>query len=336
MKLNFNQIKSITQGAERVSEANGRIKFFRFNEEEQKLYSKSEFYPKTFSSAGIHMEFMTDAKAMFIRINTSVATSRSYFSLDVFVNEQYKGSIKNFCDKDAIGDYTIKQFELGEFSHNFELGEEDKKVKLVFPWSVATELYEIELEAATYIEPVKKEKKAVFFGDSITNGYDSIYSFNSYVERLSDELNLEAYNKAVGGEVFIPQLAKINRCINPDYIFVAYGTNDWSISEQEDFKKRCFAFYDSLAAKYPDTLIFAITPIWRADFKGERNFGLFEDVEKYIQEMCLNYNNIKVISGWDFVPHDENLFADFRLHPNDDGFSFYYDSLRKEVEKHIK
>ena len=38
MKLNFEQIKSITAGAVRMTEEDGAIRFFRFNEEQTELY----------------------------------------------------------------------------------------------------------------------------------------------------------------------------------------------------------------------------------------------------------------------------------------------------------
>ena len=41
MNLNLEQIKSITQGAENVTEANGNIQFLRFNNEEQEKYFKT-------------------------------------------------------------------------------------------------------------------------------------------------------------------------------------------------------------------------------------------------------------------------------------------------------
>ena len=39
-----------------------------------------------------------------------------------------------------------------------------------------------------------------------------------------------------------------------------------------------------------------------------------------IREATAAYQNITVISGFDFVPKDPAYFADQRLHPNDAGF----------------
>ena len=335
MRLNLEQVKSITQGAENVTEDNGNIQFLRFNSEEQEKYFKTEFEEKIFCTAGIQLEFSTDGEVLSLDILTKSASSRAYFSLDVFVNDEYIGSCKNYSDKDMQQGYTTIEFPLGEFSESYSLGKGDKKVRVVFPWSVATEIKNIVIENATYINPAKKNKKMIAYGDSITHGYDALLSSNSYAVKLADALGAEIYNKAIGGEVFFPALAKNKSETAPDYITVAYGTNDWTKKEYDDFKLRCLDFFNSLCKNYPHAQIFAITPIYRADYLDKHSLGLFEDVEKYIKEVCLNLENVNVISGWELVPHNTNLFADSYLHPNDKGFEYYCKNLKKEIEKII-
>ena len=79
--------------------------------------------------------------------------------------------------------------------------------------------------------------------------------------------------------------------------------------------------------------MFAITPIWRKDFEEKKCFSSFFDVEKEIKDICRKFDNISVISGWNLVPHDEEYFADLRLHPNDDGFRHYFSNLVEEIRK---
>lgn len=327
MILSFEQITSITQGASRIEEKNGYISFYRFNKKEEDLYSKTEFFRKTFSTAGIQFEFKTDGNVLALTFKTSAATTRTYFAFDVFVNGNKTNSIKNFDDSIKNTDYIATEFALGDYSSKVDLGKGEKTVKIVFPWSVKTELSEIEIENATYIEPVKKNKKILMYGDSITNGYDALYPSNAYAIQFADFLDAEIFNKAIGGEIFFPQLAEIKNDINPDYITVAYGTNDWAISEQEDFKKRCNEFFKALTRNYPNTAIFALTPIWRANFELEKKFGNFSDVEKIIKNVCSDYKNITVLTGWELVPHNENYYADLRVHPNDEGFEHYAKNL---------
>ena len=91
--------------------------------------------------------------------------------------------------------------------------------------------------------PVKKEKILVAYGDSITQGYDALHPSNAYIRRMADYLNAELINKSLGGVKFLPNLAAVPNDIDADYIFVAYGTNDWSNSELGEFKRDCKEFY---------------------------------------------------------------------------------------------
>ena len=333
MKLSLDQIRSITQGASRIEEKNGYISFCRFNKKEEDLYSKTEFFRKTFSTAGIQFEFMTDGEFLNLNFRTSTATTRTYFAIDVFVNGKKINSIKNFDDSIKDTDYISTEFVLGDYNSKVDLGKGIKTVKIVFPWSVKTEIGEVEIENATYVESVKKDKKIIMYGDSITNGYDALYPSETYAVKLADFLNAELFNKAIGGEIFFPQLAEIKNDLKPDYITVAYGTNDWAISEQSDFKNHCREFFEALIHNYSDTDIFSITPIWRSNFELEKKFGDFSDVEKIIKSICSDYKRITVITGWDLVPHSEKYYADSRVHPNDEGFECYSENLIKEFKK---
>jgi len=165
---------------------------------------------------------------------------------------------------------------------------------------------------------------------------DTVFASNSYAVRFADALDAQLFNKGIGGEVFFPELAAVKSHCAPDLITVAYGTNDWGTAEQEDFKKRCEAFFASLTEKYPTVPIVAITPIWRKNYLEQRKFGDFFDVEKNIRQICAQYPNIKVISGWEFIPHDDSYYADRRVHPNDRGFDWYAENLIKTFEKTFK
>jgi lysophospholipase L1-like esterase len=148
---------------------------------------------------------------------------------------------------------------------------------------------------------------------------------------LSETLGAEEVNKAIGGEIFFPDLAKLKDDFVPDYITVAYGTNDWNRIDEETFKNNCSEFYTTLSKNYPDSQIFAITPIWRKDLNDERMFGEFRKVEEDIKDIVKELNNVTLISGFSFVPEDEDFYADLRLHPNDTGFEHYFKNLYNKI-----
>ena len=100
MKLNFEQIKAVTTGAEIVKEYDGGVRFSRFTEEQNHLYrNRTEAcYLRSLSSAGIKLAFVTDSRNLKLRVNVSPGSSRKYFSVDVFVNGKSAGSIENFSN----------------------------------------------------------------------------------------------------------------------------------------------------------------------------------------------------------------------------------------------
>lgn len=341
MKLKLEDIKKITTGAVKIAEENGKFIFSRFTDEQLELYEKysrekdTDFDKKCKATSGIKFKFKTNSLRLGLKVDVLPSTSRKYFAFDVFVDGKMIGSLDNFSDVTLPLDYTKVELPLGKFSKEFFLGEGEKEVTVYLPWSVQSLIEEVSLDDNSYYEEIKAKKTLLAFGDSITQGYDALHPSLRYACQLCNKLNVDELNKGIGGEVFFPQLAKAKDNFTPDYITVAYGTNDFSKSSEEDFKVRCSDFFNALSENYPNSKIFAITPIWRSDYKGPREFGAFEKVEEHIKNTAEPLENVVVISGFDLVPKDEKFYSDLRLHPNDNGFMFYADNLYNEIAKEV-
>lgn len=335
MKLNLEQIKAITAGAVRVQEAADGIHFYRFTKEQENLYQvrKTDFYNKTFATSGIKLWFRTDSRKMRLAGTAHKATTRLYYAIDIYKNGEKLGDIKNFEPEKLVGLYTTTTWELGDFAGSFDLGEGEKEVCVYLPWSVAAVLSAVELDDGADIVPVKRPKKLLCFGDSITHGYDARYPANKYATRLAAALDADEYNKAIGGEIFQPWLAATEDEIDPDYITVAYGTNDWAACQPDVIVRNCTGFFANLAKNYPNTPIFAITPVWRKDQAPDKPAGPFSFAEETIREAVKDLPNVTVIRGYDLIPHEENLYGDLRLHPNDEGFAHYAENLFAAMKK---
>ena len=334
MELSLSQIKNIALGAARIKANESGIDFFRFTEQQEQLYKhrSDDFYAKTLCSSGIKLFFYTNSEKLFFKVLVSHASSRSYFSFDLFVNGRKLDSLTNFIDTELPIDYTKVQFPLGEFSKEFILGPGKKEVCIHFPWSVKSTLKELVLDDNAFLKPIKPRYKLLCFGDSITQGYDALYTSSKYTSQLAGVLDCEEYNKAIGGEIFFPELAAAKEKFVPDYITVAYGTNDWNRCTRDEFTHNCKEFFYNLNISYPNSKIFAVTPIWRKELHEYRQFGEFKGIGEIIKNTAGQYENITVIDGFEFVPQNESCFADLRLHPNDMGFSYYF----KNLANHIK
>ena len=332
MKLNLNQIKDITTGAARIEEIDGKVCFSRFTDEQRFLYKNRDenCYLRSLSSSGIKMSFSTDSENLSLIIDVSPGSSRKYFSVDVFSNDTCIGHIDNFKEEDMPKKYIETKLPLDENSKTFSLGSGIKDITIYLPWSMNTVLKEISVDDGSIVTPKKRSNTLLAFGDSITQGYDALRSSDTYVAKLSRALDADEINKGIGGETFFPELALTKENITPDFITVAYGTNDWSLLDKPTFQKNCIEFFKNLRNTYESAKIFAITPLWRTDVENITNLGAFSELEETIKMACENLN-ISVISGMDLVPHDENFFADLFVHPNKAGFEHFYKNLYQKI-----
>ena len=337
--MDFEMLNNITTGAVSVTKENDGFHFHRFSEGEEAFYKvyNSDFYRKTFSTSGVKLELETDASELYINVDINRSSSRTYFAFDLYVDGKYSDSLKNFTEEDEKAlIYPSKEYELGVFEKTFSLGDGKKTVKLVFPWSVEPVVKAIELKGATFVNPVKKSKKLLVYGDSITHGYDALYPSKSYAELMAEAFDAEIVNKAIGGEVFCPELSDFKADFVPDFITVAYGTNDWNhVATAEEFEKNCRGFIENLIKNYPGIKIFALTPIWRDVDGKDDKFCKFDELDGFMQKIYADYDAVTCISCRHFVPESSDYFADLTLHPNDKGFSHYAKGVIGELKKYL-
>ena len=341
MNLTLEQIRAAALGVSSVTEENGKPCFDRFSEAEREMYyhlvrdGKHPFYDRSLCSAGVKLCFRTDSPSLALGVEVEKYSSRSFFSFDVTVNGAMVGSLCNFSEQTLPAAYAEAVFPMGKFEKSFSLGEGEKTVSIYFPFGARVADLSIGLADGASFAPVKPKKRLLVYGDSITQGYDARYPARRYGARLADALEAEEINKGIGGEIFRPALAELSDEKDIDYVTVAYGTNDWTGIEQDCFLASAKAFYAALSARYPEAKIFAITPIWRKDFQKETPFGNFLEVRERIAEAVKDLENVTLIEGFDLVPHDENLFADLRLHPRDEGFDHYAENLIAQIRNHV-
>ncbi len=285
------------------------------------------FYKKAFATAGVRLCLKTDSSRFSFDFILTPASSRQYAYFDVYVNgalEKHFGAEGNSITR---GSATLP------------LPEGETTLEIFFPWSFGAQISNVTIDDGASLEGLTRSKKMLAFGDSITHGYDAIYPSLSYASRLAFLLDAEQVNKGIGGEKFFPALLDEKDSFDPDYITVAYGTNDWNskMISRETYEKNCRAFYTRLSELYPNAKIFAVAPIWRLDEnRSNSGFGApLTEVYPIFREVCASLPNVTFVDAHNFVPHRKEFFMDLRLHPNDFGFGLYADALYKEIVKHI-
>jgi len=323
--LSFEQIEKLAHGVARVEEGDGKISFFRFTKEQQELYKNvcTDFFIKSFSTSGISLEFDTDSENLSLSVLVNKGSSRSFFTHSIFVNGNRIGELSG-----NIGDNQNVPFD-----GNFQLGDGMKRVKILFPWSVASSLQSLELDDNSKVIPVEKKCSLLMLGDSITQGYDAMIPENAYAIRIAELFDAEARNKGIAGEQFFAKLTLEKEDFKPDIITVAYGTNDWRHGTKTRFERECKGFFHNLRNSYPDTKIYAITPLWRVDIDNEQQIGEpLSYIADFIKQVATEISDMVVIDGIDLVPHDSKYYQTDGVHPIDSGFEHYVYNLWKKLQ----
>ncbi len=341
MKLTAEQLRSVALGAERVEESAEGVCFYRFTEAEEALYRRRDsengkfYHDRALCSSGVRLLFKTDSEVLSISVEMEKRSSRTFFAFDLSVNGAYLESLKNFEEKTLPAGYTAAEIPLplGRFEKEFSLGAGEKTVSLDFPALACAKNFSLSLSDGASLIPVKPQRKLLMYGDSITQGYDALFPTHRYGRMLAEALDAEELNKAIGGETFFPDLAKERTDFDPDIVTVAYGTNDWSVTDGLRFSEYAREFYGALAKNYPKARIFAITPIYRKDMGASKPFGRFETVAEKIALAVKDIPSVTVIDGMALVPQDYLLYADLRLHPSDAGFMHYAKNLAEAIKK---
>ena len=328
MILNFEQIKAMTVGAEKVTYDGEYYKFFRFSDKEDA--AAPDMLMKY--TAGVWIECKTDATALKLKVRVSDPVSvRTYFSFDIFKNSTLVGTLQNLPEESRVGNYTIIPCALGEFEGEISLPDGDGEVKILLPHSLIGEIQKIELIGATYAEPILRDKLYIAIGDSITQGYDALHPSSTYTYKIADMLSARCINKAIAGAIFNPRLLAAAEEHNPDYVSVAYGTNDWSMLQRDVFIKNATEFFDILIEKYPNAQISVISPVWRGDSCVITAMGEFPIASAILQDICEKHPRLKFIEGLDLIPHAPEMYGDLILHPSDEGFAHYFEGLEKQI-----
>jgi len=325
MILSFDQIRAATHGALGITEEDGFYIFHRMTPRLWAAYeSNTAFVKKCHATSGIRLEFYTDSDYIAFGYRISPASTREFYYFDIFVD----GVMVDHLGEEKL---TICKGDL-----KVALPEGRHKVSVYLPNLTKADLSYVELSDGASFEPFEKPLKLLCFGDSITQGYDAKYSALSYANQLADALGADVVNHAIGGDRFHANHIDEEIDYNPDVITVAYGTNDWSGAERENFVREMPEFLEKLASCYPKAKIFVVTPIWRYDSNRVTKCGFtFEEARQFIADEAGKYSNMTVIDGINLTPHVREFYSDLHLHPNDFGFMVYAKSLTAEIVKYL-
>ena len=319
MVLTNEQLRKTISGAAEIIEGNGMLTPLRFGKHvRENVYPEgTRFHPATMQTSGVVSRFITNSENL--AFSYTVSTLSASQSFDVWADGIFYAT--QGCDP-TRGRVEVK------------LPQGDKLVTIYFPHHEDGKIFDVTLDTgAEFALAPARAHKVLFIGDSITHGSTSAHASMTYAHQLSRALDIEVVNQGIGGERFHAAAVDNELDFTPDLISVAYGTNDWSHDgSYEEMEEGANAHLQALRAKYPNTKIAVILPIWRADCHLIKPVGPFENAHKIVREAATRVG-ATVIDGLTLVPHVTDVYADARLHPNEFGFQFYAENLLPYFKK---
>lgn len=322
MQLNFEQLKSLFTGVASFEEENGYLKLYRYTKKQMDFYKNTSDrnYLRAGASADIILDFNTDSTNLSFNCKIIRASSLQMGYIDIYVDGKLKVH-EGKMDNDE-----------NEIIIDFKMPIGTKRVTIYFPCLFSSQIKDFRIDKDAYIEKIQKERKFMFFGDSITQGYISEFPSLSYANLIGNKFDAEIMNQAIGGEFFDVTHLDDTLEFTPDVIFIAYGTNDWN--SEKDITKNATEYFDKLTMLYPKAKIIDILPIWRTDIivKNEIKKYTFDTARSYIKDVCAKYDNVIVLDGFDYVPHFQNFYFD-HVHPNELGYAYYANTLENDLIK---
>lgn len=309
MFLTNEQIQKVTFGALQVVPQADGIHFYKCTPEQQAAWNtvSEELGERSKCTTGVSLDFHTNSKT----VSFTVTGTRFELLIDGLL-------VQTSLAEEGTGPRVITQ----------QLTGKEQRVTLVFPsHGPVGILNEVELENGATLAPHTFDRKFLFIGDSLTQGWDSGTDTLSYAWRVSNFFNAERVINGIGGAVYEPKsFAEIN--FDPDVVFIAYGTNDYNrYASLQQLHEKAYGFLEQVKKAYSQKQIFVILPTFRFDLEKERAMGSFEACRAEIQAVC-DALALKTVDGYTLIPHSKELFKDV-VHPSALGFSYYAENIIK-------
>ncbi len=315
MTLTFDQIKSVTVGATVIEETEKGIRFGKFSDTEAKKLAALDpgYRSNGEATCGVRLDFHTDSSRIAI---TAPVGGKFEILIDGLL-ELVTSDTRNLDEPITL--------ELDGLEH---------RITVALPSHlVSAMISRVELDDGSSFSPHRFAHRFLFYGDSITQGWDSRIDTASYAWRISLAFDADSIIRGVGGAFYHPDMfAEADN--DPDTVFIAYGVNDQLRSTPaEVFRSLVCAFLDKIYARYADRRVYVITPIWCGMTEGKAM--TMDETRKIITEEA-EARGFTAINGRSLMPPLREMMADEWLHPNAAGFSYYAENLARIIEHDIR
>lgn len=316
MNISNKELSKIIFGAYRFEEtADGYLLPLQFTKVQEEYFKHHRyadtFYPRCTRSNAKTIEFRTTAETVG-------------FEYKIMQDPDGLDTVELSVDGVLIEKRTPEELKSGN-KISFSLPKGEKDVVIYLPVEVQFLIKNFFIDAD--FKPLEKGEKVLLIGDSITQGYGPFRSAETYVSVANRILNYNIINQGIGGYYYDEFCLEPMPGYTPDKIIVALGTNHY---DEPEFHAKIEGFYKRLAVLYKDIPVLTVTPVWREDLGAKED--VFLKLCEKIVSVCSEYDNIKVVNGFDLIPHMTDYFLD-GVHPNALGCEVYGRNLADAIKK---
>ena len=163
----------------------------------------------------------------------------------------------------------------------------------------------------TFVRRETPRRRLLVIGDATAQGFCCMDPARSWPALLAERLGLELVNHAVAGMVFQPSFAQCENVPHVEHVLISLGEcyRDERCDAQS-FTRDAKGFFATLTRAFPDTALWASTPLWYDDRTiALRRGSCYEVVPQIIGE-CARQCGVQVVDGLRLLDHSALLMAD--------------------------
>lgn len=294
----------------------GYLRFRRFTDRQTEVIIRRKFAPRQFATPCVRLEFDTRGGEISLKCRFVRGSGGQWYGTDLLCDgyELFHLNGKGETDVDSIS---------AEIPSDGAL----HRVTLYFTNLAGMEISDVSIPDDA--EPTVKKKKILMLGDSITHGAFTTHTHMTYANLFCDMLDAEVLNQGIGGDIYCSDNIDVDLPFDPDFITVAYGTNDWRRAAG-NIPGEVKAYYDRMDIYAAGRPVFVMLPIWRSSGKEQMAGLTLADVRSIIAEEASKHPNCHVLRSDRYVHPSLDLYVD-GLHPNALGFTIMARKLYADV-----
>lgn len=280
------------------------------------------YFPKLGrESAGLHIDFETDSKSIYVRwtvnyfdfSDESSVINQSGMDLYIFKDNRWR-----FLNSTVFENKKSNECKLADNLTKLPAGKNKYTLNLA-TYDEITKL-EIGIDDDAQIQGLKaKEDYIVIYGSSITQGGCASRPGLIYPNQIRLKLREEVINLGFCGMGFIsPEMVNILNKLNPKLMIMDCIPNMTTFTPEE-FKSRYMHFYNVFRKSHKETpIIFTEKAMYTNEWAGINATSYYNSyLKKIFAELSKNDKNIYYIEGENLYGSDEA--SSDGIHPNDMG-----------------